>query len=92
VLRHVHVCARYGGVVLWHYAFVRHWFKINLTTDLAGQVVETGGDEPGGRLAFNCDAATPMRRHGAKHQRRGEAERGRSRLAGVRVPRVAGCC
>ena len=23
---------RYGDVVLWHYAFARHWFKINLTT------------------------------------------------------------
>ncbi len=43
---------------------MRHWFKINLTTDLAGQIVETGGDEPGGRFAFNCDIATPMRRHG----------------------------
>jgi len=61
----VYVCAaRYGDVVLWHYAFARHWFKINLTTDLAGQIVETGGDEPGGRFAFNCDIATPMRRHG----------------------------
>lgn len=56
--------ARYGDVVLWHYAFARHWFKVNLTTDLAGRIVETGGDEPGGRFAFNCDLATPMRRHG----------------------------
>jgi len=24
--------------------------------------VETGGDEPGSRFAFNCDIATPMRR------------------------------
>jgi len=39
----------------------RHWFKINLTT--SRQIGETG-DEPGGRLAFNCDIATPMRRHG----------------------------
>ena len=60
----VYVCAaRYGDVVLWHYAFAGHWFKINLTTDLAGQIVETGGDEPGSRFAFNCDIATPMRRH-----------------------------
>jgi hypothetical protein len=60
----VYVCAaRYGDVVLWHYAFAWHWFKINLTTDLAGQIVETGGDEPSGRFAFNCDIATPMRRH-----------------------------
>ena len=55
--------ARYGDIVLWHYAFARHWFKINLTTDLAGQIVETG-DERTGRFAFNCDIATPMRRRG----------------------------
>ncbi len=63
----VYVCAaRYGDVVLWHYAFAQHWFKINLTTDLTGQIVETGGDEPGSRFAFNCDIATPMRRHGTE--------------------------
>jgi hypothetical protein len=55
---------RYGDVVLRHYAFARHWFKINLTTGLSGQIVETGGDEPGSRFAFNCDIATPMRRRG----------------------------
>jgi hypothetical protein len=55
---------RYGDVVLWHYAFARHWFTINLTTGLSGQIVETGGDEPGSRFAFNCDIATPMRRRG----------------------------
>ena len=55
--------ARYGDTVLWHYALARHWFKINLTTDLAGQIVETG-DERTGRFAFNCDIATPMRRRG----------------------------
>ena len=53
--------ARYGDIVLWHYAFARHWFKVNLTTDLAGQIVETG-DRQSGRFAFNCDIATPMRR------------------------------
>lgn len=59
----IYVCAeRHGEVVLWHYAFARHWFKINLTTDLAGRIVETGDEEPGGRFAFNCDVATPMRR------------------------------
>ena len=56
--------ARYDDVVLWHYAFARHWFKVNLTTDLTGRIVETGGPEPGLRFAFNCDIATPMRRHG----------------------------
>jgi hypothetical protein len=55
---------RYGDVVLWHYAFARHWFKINLTTSLDGQIVETGGNEPGSRFAVNCDIATPMRRRG----------------------------
>jgi hypothetical protein len=55
--------ARYGNIVLWHYAFARHWFKVNLTTDLSGQIVETG-DEQSGRFAFNCDIATPMRRRG----------------------------
>jgi hypothetical protein len=53
---------RYGDVILWHYAFARHWFKVNLTTGLDGQIVETGGDEQGSRFAFNCDIATPMRR------------------------------
>jgi Protein of unknown function (DUF402) len=53
---------RYDDVVLWHYAFARHWFKVNLTTDLAGRIVETGGAEPDLRFAFNCDIATPMRR------------------------------
>ena len=55
---------RYQDVVLWHYAFARHWFKVNLTTDLAGGVVETGGADPDSRFAFNCDIATPMRRVG----------------------------
>ena len=53
---------RYGDVILWHYAFARHWFKVNLTTDVDGHIVQTGGDEPGSRFAFNCDIATPMRR------------------------------
>jgi hypothetical protein len=68
VLRHgsdMYVSAgRHGDIVLWHYAFAGHWFKVNLTTDLAGQIVETGGEDPGSRFAFNCDIATPMRRDG----------------------------
>jgi hypothetical protein len=48
---------------LWDYAFARHWFKVNLTTDLAGQIVETG-DQHSGLFAFNCDIAIPMRRRG----------------------------
>ena len=55
--------ARYGDIVLWHYAFARHWFKVNLTTGLSGQIVETG-DEHSGRFTPNCDIATPMRRRG----------------------------
>ena len=47
-------------VVLRHYSFAEHWFKINVTTDLAGNLVETGEAEfP---FAFNCDIATPMER------------------------------
>ena len=53
---------RYGDTVLWHYAFARHWFKVNLTTDTGGQIVETGAEDPAARFAFNCDIATPMRR------------------------------
>ena len=55
--------ARYDDVVLRHYAFARHWFKVNLTTDLTGRIVETGDPDPDLRFAFNCDIATPMRRH-----------------------------
>jgi hypothetical protein len=49
---------RYGDVVLRHYAFADRWFKINVTTDLEGNLVETGPEEE--RFAFNCDVATPM--------------------------------
>jgi hypothetical protein len=47
---------------LWHYAFARHWFKVKLTTDLDGGIVETGSESPGSRFAYNCDIATPVRR------------------------------
>ena len=43
-----------------HYSFAEHWFKINVTTDLAGNLVETGDADVS--LAFNCDIATPMER------------------------------
>jgi hypothetical protein len=36
--------ARYGDVVLCHYAFARHRFRSNLTTGLAGQIVQTGAE------------------------------------------------
>lgn len=52
--------ARYEGAILWHYAFADHWFKVNLTTDLNGAVVETGASEAADGFAVNCDLATPM--------------------------------
>jgi hypothetical protein len=53
---------RYGTVLLRHYAFAEHWFKINLTTDLAGRPIETPAPREGLLpFAFNCDIATPMR-------------------------------
>jgi hypothetical protein len=55
--------ACYGGVVLRHYAFADHWFKVNVTTDLTGRLTETGDDTR--RFAVNCDIATPMERSGA---------------------------
>ncbi|MFI7699954.1 hypothetical protein [Nonomuraea sp. NPDC049480] len=33
---------RHGDVVLRHYAFAGHWLHINVTTDLSGNLVETG--------------------------------------------------
>jgi hypothetical protein len=55
---------RYGDVVLHHYAFRDHWFKVNVTTDLAGNLAETRSPEPGiPPFAFNCDIATPLRWH-----------------------------
>lgn len=36
-----------GGAVIWQqYMFARHWFKINLTTDLDGRIVETAAMSP----------------------------------------------
>ncbi len=52
--------AVYDRVVLRHYAFADHWFKVNVTTDLSGRLTETGDDNH--RFAFNCDIATPMER------------------------------
>jgi hypothetical protein len=50
------------GVVLRHYAFADRWFKVNVTTDLGGRLVETGDADQ--RFAWNCDIATPMARDG----------------------------
>lgn len=56
------VCeAEADGVVLRHYAFADEWFKVNVTFDRAGSLVETPalqGIAP--PFAFNCDIATPM--------------------------------
>jgi hypothetical protein len=54
--------AVYDRVVLRHYAFAEHWFKINITTDLSGRLTETGDGTR--RFAVNCDIATPMEREG----------------------------
>jgi hypothetical protein len=52
--------AVYDGIVLGHYAFAGHWFKVNVTTDLTGRLTETGDGTR--RFAINCDIATPMER------------------------------
>ncbi len=54
--------AVHEGVVLRHYAFAGHWFKVNVTTGLAGRLTETG--DPGLRFAVNCGIATPLERDG----------------------------
>ena len=52
--------ADYGGTVLRHYAFPDRWFKINVTTDRAGNFVEEQVDTTPIPFCFNCDIATPM--------------------------------
>ena len=52
--------ADYGGTVLRHYAFPDRWFKINVTTDRAGNFVEEQVDPTPIPFCFNCDIATPM--------------------------------
>lgn len=56
--------ALYGDVVLRHYAFGDEWFKINVTVDRAGCIVETPATADAPAFAFNCDIATPMMRDG----------------------------
>jgi len=51
---------RYEDVVLHHYAWASRWFKVNVTTDLAGQVVETLPTDGVPAYTFNIDIATPM--------------------------------
>lgn len=53
----------YGDVILRHYAFRDHWFKVNCTLDSAGRFVETASPASAAApFAFNCDIATPMLR------------------------------
>ncbi|MBM7791088.1 DUF402 domain-containing protein [Tenggerimyces flavus] len=58
------VVARYGDVLLWHYAFRDRWFKVNVTTDQEGALVETAPSEGAPAFAFNIDLATPLRLEG----------------------------
>ena len=55
---------RYGEIVLWHFTFRDHWFKVNATSDLEGGLVETTAPKDVPPFAFNCDIATPMLRRG----------------------------
>ncbi|TCO28499.1 uncharacterized protein DUF402 [Kribbella steppae] len=53
--------AESGGIVLRHYAFRDEWFKVNVTIDRAGAVVEPELSPTIVRsFAYNCDIATPM--------------------------------
>lgn len=56
------VCeAEFEGVVVRPYAFTDEWFKVNVTFDRAGSLVETpASTEVAHPFAFNCDIATPM--------------------------------
>lgn len=51
---------RYDEVVLHHYAWASRWFKVNLTTDVSGRIVETAASSGVPSFAFNIDVATPM--------------------------------
>lgn len=47
-------------VVLRHYAFLDEWFKVNVTFDRAGALVETPARQGTPPFAVNCDISTPM--------------------------------
>jgi hypothetical protein len=55
---------RYDDVVLRHFAFRDHWFKINVTTDLNGDLIETAPSPGVPAYAYTIDLATPMLRDG----------------------------
>ena len=52
--------AAYGDVVLRHYAFRDHWFKINFTVSKDGTPFEEAATSEMPAFSFNCDIATPM--------------------------------
>ena len=61
---------RYGDVILWHYAFARHWFKVNLTTQRsAGHTL--GAEQPEvhvyGALVGTVDGREVLRTRGHDH-------------------------
>lgn len=57
--------AAYDEVVLRHYAFRDHWFKVNYTVAMDGSPVEEASTAETPAFAFNCDLGTPMVRDGA---------------------------
>ena len=65
--------AIYDGAVLRHYSFADHWFKINVTTDLAGKPIETGAaDRPRTSSRRCCSAVSSLR---PRREAQGEASR-----------------
>ena len=55
------VChAAYDQVVLRHYAFADRWFKVNVTTDPDGNLIEVPAGDGRSAYAFTIDIATPM--------------------------------
>jgi hypothetical protein len=53
----------YGEVLMRHYAFRDHWFKVSCTMNSGGGFVDTTSPEDGvPPFTFNCDIATPMLR------------------------------
>jgi hypothetical protein len=52
--------ADFDGIVLRHYAFRDEWFKVNITFDRTGAIVESSPAPGVPAFALNCDIATPM--------------------------------
>lgn len=50
--------------MLHHYAWGDRWYKVNVTTDLAGHLAETPATAAAPAFAFNIDISTPIRRYG----------------------------